>query len=117
MIDKLLVYPDRMLANLESLGGVVHSGEVLLALARAGISREDAYRIVQRNAMATWTTLGQPENRSFRDNLLADVEVSGRIDPALLEASMDSRLHLASLDHIFDRVFGEAGPSAPDLQQ
>ena len=109
MIDKLLVYPDRMLANLESLGGVVHSGEVLLALARAGISREDAYRIVQRNAMATWTTLGTPENRSFRANLEADPEVAGRVDPALLDSSMDSRLHLKSVDHIFARVFGEGG--------
>ena len=63
MMEKLLVYPERMLANLESLGGVVHSGEVLLALARAGISREDAYAIVQRNAMATWTRLGTAEGR------------------------------------------------------
>jgi adenylosuccinate lyase len=60
MISKLVVYPDRMAANIESLGGVVHSGEVLLALAKAGLSREDAYRIVQRNAMATWTKLGTP---------------------------------------------------------
>ena len=110
MIDKLLVYPDRMLANLESLGGVVHSGEVLLALARAGILREDAYRIVQRNAMATWTSLGQAGHRDFRENLLADEEIAGLIDPALLDASMDSTLHLKSLDHIFRGVFGEAGP-------
>ena len=63
MMERLLVYPERMRANLESLGGVVYSGEVLLALARAGISREDAYRIVQRCAMATWTRLGTPEGR------------------------------------------------------
>ena len=113
MMDKLLIYPDRMLANLESLGGVVHSGEVLLSLARAGIAREDAYRIVQRNAMAAWTTLGQPEHRSFRANLDADAEVAGRIDPAVLDSSMDSRLHLRALDHIFERVFGEAGPPPP----
>ncbi|MGC9271951.1 adenylosuccinate lyase, partial [Acidiphilium sp.] len=56
MIDKLTIYPDRMTENLESLGGVVHSGEILLLLARAGISREDSYKIIQRNAMATWTT-------------------------------------------------------------
>src|SRR6202161_4450148 len=60
MMQRLVVYPARMLANLESLGGMVHSGGVLLALARAGILREDAYRIVQRNAMATWETLGTP---------------------------------------------------------
>jgi len=113
MMDKLLVYPDRMLANLESLGGVVHSGEVLLALARAGILREDAYRIVQRNAMATWTTLGRQENRSFRANLDADPEVSGRVDAALLDAAMDPILHLRSIDHIFMSVFGENGPAAP----
>ena len=69
MMEKLLVYPERMLANLESLGGVVHSGEVLLALTKAGILREDAYRIVQSCAMATWTLLGTPEGRSFRENL------------------------------------------------
>ena len=108
MIDHLLVYPDRMLANLESLGGVVHSGEVLLALARAGISREDAYRIVQRNAMATWTTLGQPGNRSFAENLAADPEVAGRVESGMLAASMDPHLHLREVDHIFTSVFGHS---------
>ncbi len=112
MMEKLLVYPDRMLANLESLGGVVHSGEVLLALARSGISREDAYKIVQRNAMATWTTLGSPENRSFRANLNADPEIAGRIDAGILEQAMDSKLHLTALDTIYTRVFGEPGPAA-----
>ncbi|MEJ0046386.1 MAG: adenylosuccinate lyase [Rhodospirillales bacterium] len=106
MMDKLLIYPERMLANLESLGGVVHSGEVLLALARAGISREDAYAIVQRNAMATWTRLGAPGARSFRENLDADAEVAGRVAPAVLDAAMDSRLHLREVDGIFARVFG-----------
>jgi adenylosuccinate lyase len=106
MMEKLLVYPERMLANLESLGGVVHSGEVLLALARAGISREEAYAIVQRNAMATWTKLGTPEGRSFRENLDADPEVAGRVAPALLDAAMESQAHLKSIDTIFGRVFG-----------
>jgi adenylosuccinate lyase len=106
MIDRLLVYPDRMLANLESLGGVVHSGEVLLALARGGISREAAYAIVQRNAMATWTTLGTAEHRSFRANLDADPEVAGRVPAALLDSAMDARLHLKRVDAIFARVFG-----------
>jgi adenylosuccinate lyase len=112
LIENLLIYPDRMRANLESLGGVVHSGEVLLALARAGILREDAYRIVQRNAMATWTTLGRPENRDFRANLDADPEVCGRVAPDLLDQAMDARLHLKAVDHIFTSVFGEAGPAA-----
>ncbi|HTR16566.1 MAG TPA: adenylosuccinate lyase [Acetobacteraceae bacterium] len=111
MVDRLVVYPERMLANLESLGGVVHSGEVLLALARAGVLREDAYRIVQRNAMATWTGLGTPEGRGFRANLEADPEVAGRIDAATLDAAMDARAHLKALDQTFQRVFGETGPA------
>ena len=108
MMAKLTVHPDRMAANLESLGGVVHSGEVLLALARAGISREDAYRIVQRNAMATWEKLGTPDGRGFRDNLAADPEVAGRVPAAALDAAMDAGSHLARIDAIFDRVFGAA---------
>ena len=106
MIEKLVVHPERMLANLESLGGVVHSGEVLLALARAGISREDSYRIVQRNAMATWENLGTPAGRSFRDNLAADPEVAGVVPLDVLDAAMDARIHLAQLDAVFARVFG-----------
>ena len=108
MMAKLTVHPDRMAANLESLGGVVHSGEVLLALARAGISREDAYRIVQRNAMATWERMGTPEGRSFRDNLAADPEVAGRVPAAALDAAMDARAHLRHVDTVFARVFGTA---------
>ena len=113
MMDKLTVYPEQMQANLDSLGGVVHSGEVLLALARAGILREDAYAIVQRNAMATWTRLGAADARSFRENLLADPEVAGRVSAAQIDAAMDSRLHLAQLDVLYIRVFGEPGPAAP----
>ena len=112
MIEKMLVYPARMAENMESLGGVVHSGEVLLALAKAGILREDAYRIVQRNAMETWTKLGTPEGRSFRANLDADPEVAGRVPAAVLDAAMSPALHLRQLDALFTRVFGEAGPAA-----
>ena len=111
MMAKLVVHPERMAANIESLGGVVHSGEVLLALARAGILREDAYRIVQRNAMETWTKLGTPEARSFRENLEADPEVAGRVTPAVLDAAMDARAHLRALDALYGRVFGESGPA------
>lgn len=107
MMEKLMIHPERMAANLESLGGVVHSGEVLLALARAGISREDAYRIVQRNAMETWTKLGTAEGKSFRANLEKDPEVAGRVDAAALNRAMDPTLHLASIDTIFARVFGD----------
>ncbi len=111
MVERLTVYPDRMLANLESLGGVVHSGEVLLALTRAGISREDAYRIVQRNAMATWEMLGRPDARGFRANLEADPDVAGRLPASELDRAMNPGLHLRSLDFVFERVFGETGPA------
>jgi adenylosuccinate lyase len=106
MMEKLLIYPQRMLANLESLGGVVHSGEVLLTLTKAGILREDAYRIVQSCAMATWTKLGTPEGRSFRDNLESDPDVARMVKPAELTAAMDPALHTRSVDRIFERVFG-----------
>ena len=105
MMQRLVVYPERMAANLESLGGVVHSGDVLLALARAGISREDAYAIVQRNAMATWEKLGTQQGRSFRDNLLDDSDVARRVSAAELDAALDGKAHLAQVDHIFARVF------------
>jgi adenylosuccinate lyase len=105
MMDKLTIYPDRMRENLESLGGVVHSGEVLLALTRAGLSREDAYAVVQRNAMAAWSTLGTVDAKNFRTHLLADPLVAGRIDEAAIDAAMDPALHLAHVDVIFDRVF------------
>src|SRR5580693_6030903 len=108
MMQGLVVYPERMAANLESLGGVVHSGAVLKALTRAGISREDAYAIVQRNAMATWQKLGTPEGRSFRANLLADPEVAGRISEAEVDRAMDPAMHLKEVDRVFARVFGEA---------
>ena len=111
MMAKLTVHPERMAENLAALGGVVHSGEVLLALTRAGIQREDAYAIVQRNAMATWAELGKPGARDFRAHLEADPEVAGRIPPAALDQAMDPRLHLRELDRIFTRVFGEPGPA------
>ena len=112
MMETLVVYPERMLANLESLGGVVHSGEVLLELTRAGISREDAYRIVQRNAMATWTGLGGLDARGFRQHLDADSEVAGQVSPDRLDRATDARRHLGALDASFRRVFGEPGPAA-----
>ena len=106
MMEKLTVYPEQMLANLEMLGGVVHSGEVLLVLTRAGILRDDAYRIVQRNAMATWMGLGRPGGRTFRQALLDDAEVAGRVSPAELDRAMAADMHLAHVDHVFARVFG-----------
>jgi adenylosuccinate lyase len=107
MIDKLTVYPDQMARNLDALGGVVHSGEVLLALTKAGILREDAYKIVQRNAMATWTKLSQEDAQSFRANLLADPDIAGKIPDAVIDAALDPKLHLKQIDVLFERVFLE----------
>jgi adenylosuccinate lyase len=106
MIEKLTVYPDRMQANLDALGGVVHSQKVLLALTQAGLSREAAYAAVQRAAMATWTALGQAGGREFRDNLLADSEVAAHLSPAALDAAMDPRRDFVAVETIFARVFG-----------
>ena len=106
MIEKLTVYPERMQANLDALGGVVHSQKVLLALTQAGLSREAAYAAVQRAAMATWTALGQAGGREFRDNLLADSEVAAHLSPAALDAAMDPRRDFVAVEAIFARVFG-----------
>jgi adenylosuccinate lyase len=107
MIDKLLIYPERMAANLESLAGVVHSGDVLLALARAGLSREEAYGIVQSQAMETWTRLGTADGKSFRENLDAHPTVAANIAPEVLDAAMNAAQHLKHVDTVFARLFGE----------
>ncbi len=109
LVAKWLVYPERMAANIESLGGVVHSGEVLLALAQAGLSREQAYAVVQRNAMATWTKLGALDGLSFRANLLSDPEVTDRLDAAAINRALDPQAHFTRVDAIIDRVFASAG--------
>jgi hypothetical protein len=110
VVEKLTIYPERMRANLEALGGVIYSGEVLLALARAGLSREAAYAVVQRHAMATWEAIerGVP-GPSFRERLAADPEVTAHLSPAALAEAFDLSRHLAAVDLIFTRVFGEAG--------
>ncbi|MFC0384651.1 adenylosuccinate lyase [Muricoccus vinaceus] len=108
MVDKLTIYPDRMRANLESLGGVVHSGKVLLALTQHGMSREDAYATVQRSAMATWENLGTPAGRSFRDNVLADPAVTTLIAPGELDAVMDPQRDFTHVRATLERVFAEA---------
>ncbi len=105
MMEKLTVYPERMAENLESLGGVVHSQKVLLALTQAGMSREGAYAAVQAAAMATWRALGRPEARRFRDNLLAEPGVAAVMDGAALDAAMDPARDFAHVRTIFDRVF------------
>ncbi len=106
MMERLTIYPARMQANLESLGGVVHSQKVLLALTQAGVSREEAYRIVQECAMRTWTALGTPEGRNFRDNLLAEPAVASRFDAAALDAVMDPTKDFRHIETVFARVLG-----------
>jgi adenylosuccinate lyase len=102
LIEKLVVYPDRMLKNLNHAGGVVHSGRVLLALTQKGVSREDAYRLVQANAMRALTGEG-----AFKDLLKADSEVKRRLSPKELDALFDLDHHFAEVDTIFARVFSE----------
>jgi len=108
MMAKLTVHPERMRQNLDSLGGVVHSQKVLLALTQAGLSREAAYAAVQRAAMATWQALGTPGARDFAANLLADPEVSARLDAAALAGAMDPARDFGHVETIFARVLAEA---------
>jgi adenylosuccinate lyase len=103
VVDKLLVYPERMQANLDRMGGLVHSQRVLLALTQAGVSREDAYKLVQRNAMKVWEADGK---LSLLDLLKADAEVTAALAPADLEALFDLEYHFKQVDTIFARVFG-----------
>jgi adenylosuccinate lyase len=107
MVERLVVYPERMRANLDALGGVVHSQKVLLALTQAGMSREDAYAAVQAAAMRTWQGLGTPGSRGFRDELLDDDAVRTRLDGPALDLAMDPARDFAHVDAIFDRVFTE----------
>ncbi|MCE7797024.1 adenylosuccinate lyase [Sphingobium sufflavum] len=105
VIDKLLIYPERMLKNLNRMGGLVHSQRVLLALTQAGMSREDSYKVVQRNAMKVWESDGA---LSLLDLLKADADVSVHIGAQELEEKFDLDYHLAHVDTIFTRVFGAA---------
>lgn len=101
VIDKLLVYPANMQKNLDKLSGLHNSQRVLLALTQAGVSREDSYRLVQRNAMKTWE-----HGADFLTSLKNDDEVSSRIPAAELEAMFDLGYHFKHVDTIFARVFG-----------
>ncbi len=103
VIDKLVIYPDRMQANLDKMGGLVHSQRVLLALTQAGVSREDAYRIVQRSAMQVWDSDGQ---KRLIDLLKADADVTARLSDAEIEERFDLDYHFKRIDTIFARVFG-----------
>ncbi len=103
VIEKLVVYPENMQRNLDRLGGLVHSQRVLLALTQAGVSREDAYRLVQRNAMPVWRGQGD-----FLTLLSADPDVSAKLSRAELEALFDLGYHTRHVDTIFQRVFGSS---------
>lgn len=103
VIDKLLIYPANMQKNLDRLGGLVHSQRVLLALTQKGVSREDAYRLVQRNAMPVWRGEGD-----FLTLLKADPDVKKALSDAEIEEKFDLGYHFKHVDTIFDRVFGKA---------
>jgi adenylosuccinate lyase len=103
VIDKLLIYPANMQKNLDRLGGLVHSQRVLLALTQKGVSREDSYRLVQRNAMPVWRGEGD-----FLALLKADPEVRAALSESEIEEKFDLGYHLKHVDTIFQRVFGEA---------
>jgi adenylosuccinate lyase len=116
VIDRMIVDPARMQANLDSLGGLVDSQRFLLALTQAGMSREDAYRIVQKHAMASWDAQGHGGSR-FADLLKADPEIVRYLKPDAIDASFDTAYHLKHVDTIFRRVFGPEGVSAAIPQE
>jgi adenylosuccinate lyase len=101
VIDKLVVYPENMQKNLDRLGGLVHSQRVLIALTQKGVAREDAYRLVQRNAMKVWAGEGD-----FLTFLKADQDVRAKLNDKEIEENFDLGYHLAHVDTIFQRVFG-----------
>jgi adenylosuccinate lyase len=103
VIENLLVYPDNMLATINSMGGLHNSQRILLALVEKGVSREDSYRLVQRNAMRTWNKEGD-----LLELLKKDEEVSSRLTDAELEALFDLGYHFKQVDTIFERVFGRS---------
>ncbi|PRX29759.1 adenylosuccinate lyase [Meinhardsimonia xiamenensis] len=107
LIDKLVIYPENMRRNLELTRGLIHSQRVLLALTQKGVSREDAYRLVQRNAMKVWE-----EGKDFLTELKADPEVTAVMTPEEIEANFDLDYHLKHVDTIFARVFGEEAAAA-----
>jgi adenylosuccinate lyase len=103
VIDKLVIYPERMEKNLNKMGGLIHSQRVLLALTQAGLTRDESYRLVQRNAMKVWEADGA---LNLLDLLKADAEVTARLSVAQLEALFDLGYHFKHVETIFARVFG-----------
>ena len=107
LIDTLLVYPERMLANLNSTRGLVYSGQLLLDLVEQGISREDAYRLVQGHAMRAWK-----EDLDFHQLVMSDKEITSRVPREKIERAFDLKRQLANIDKIFARVFGNGKPAS-----
>jgi adenylosuccinate lyase len=101
VVEKLVIYPDNMLKNMNKFRGLVMSQRVLLALTQAGVSREDAYRLVQRNAMRVWE-----QGADFKTELLADPDVTAALTPTEIEEKFDTGYHTRHVDTIFARVFG-----------
>ncbi|WAJ30711.1 adenylosuccinate lyase [Antarcticirhabdus aurantiaca] len=110
VVDKLLVYPERMSGNMDRLGGLVHSQRILLALTQAGLSREDSYRLVQRNAMKVWNSYQTSGSADvdFLEELLKDPEVTAALSPETIREKFDLGYHTKHADTIFTRVFGSA---------
>jgi len=103
LIDKLLVYPQNMQKNLDRLGGLIHSQRVLIALTQKGMPREEAYRVVQRNAMKVWGG-----EKDFMSLLKSDPDVRAKLSDVEIESNFDLDYHLKHVDTIFKRVFGSA---------
>ncbi len=102
LLSTMFVYPERMKANLESTGGLVFSGQLLLDLVAQGVSREDAYRMVQSHAMRAWK-----EGLNFRELILRDKNITGRVPAKTIQHAFDLKRQLRNIDAIFARVFEE----------
>jgi len=106
LVETMFVYPKRMLENLESTGGLVFSGQLLLDLAESGISREQAYRVVQKHAMNAWR-----RGENFKQLVMKDKQITSRVPKAKLERAFDLKRQLRNVDKIFERVFGKSKKS------
>jgi adenylosuccinate lyase len=104
LVDRMFVYPEKMLENLNLMKGLVYSGQLLLDLAKKGITREEAYRWVQRNAMRVWNREGD-----FKQLVLEDADIRRTLTPAEIETTFDFRHQLRHVDYIFKRVYGDSG--------
>ena len=107
LLDTMFIYPERMKANLESTGGLVFSGQLLLELVEQGVSREDAYRLVQSHAMRAWN-----QGLNFREQVLNDRDITGRVPEKAIQRAFDLKRQLRHIDAIFARVFGPRGTRA-----